>query len=393
MGENNSQIINFHFLNIIKNSIRNYKFILLFTLAVTIFAYIITYIIPHKYECQATLLPPEEAGPSNLAEFLKSFSNLPTVFGGTSRTKIQLYYEMLKSKELARYIAAKPEIKNFSLFKNLDSTKLVKTIYKSIDIELRQSGLFIISATTSTGFFPSAQKKKEAAIASAQIAKLAIQSLDSLVRTRISTRSKRKVVLIEKLLAEKRHQLDSIEKEIENFQTKNKIIALDEQSKAILSTAINIGSELAKSEIELALYQSEYEPNSPVIQALRDKIQKLREQYNKVQSGGLTGTEAFSIPLEKMPSLLRIYMNLLREQKVLEQVSIFLETQKYSETIQEQTEIPGVDILDSPTIPSKPYSPNRVLITFFTFLFSLVFSVVLVNIREWKLANNKKREA
>jgi capsule polysaccharide export protein KpsE/RkpR len=253
--------------------------------------------------------------------------------------------------------------------------------------------LFIISATTSTGFFPSAQKKKEAAIASAQIAKLAIQSLDSLVRTRISTRSKRKVVLIEKLLAEKRHQLDSIEKEIENFQTKNKIIALDEQSKAILSTAINIGSELAKSEIELALYQSEYEPNSPVIQALRDKIQKLREQYNKVQSGGLTGTEAFSIPLEKMPSLLRIYMNLLREQKVLEQVSIFLETQKYSETIQEQTEIPGVDILDSPTIPSKPYSPNRVLITFFTFLFSLVFSVVLVNIREWKLANNKKREA
>ncbi len=392
MTEENNQKINFYFLKIVKSTFKHYKFILIFSFIFTIFVYLLTYFLPHKFECQATLLPPEEAAPGSLSEFLRSFSNLPTTFGGSPRTKIQLYYEMLKSHEIARYISAKPEIKNFAIFRGFDSTKLIKTIYKSLNIDLKQSGLFIISANTSTGFFPTVKEKQEAAKASAAIVKLAIQSLDTLVRTRISTRSKRKITLIDNLLAQKKPQLDSIEKEIEAFQSKNKIISLDEQSRAILSTAINIGSELAKSEIELSLYQTEYEPTSPVIQALKEKIQKLREQYSKVQSGGLTGTEAFSIPLENVPNLIRRYMALLREQKVLEQVTIFLETQKYTEAIQEQTEIPGVDVLDTPVIPSKPFSPNRKLFTLFSFLFSFLISVLLVNYKIYRKDKKEKRE-
>lgn len=392
MTEQNNQKINFYFLEIVKSSFKHYKFILLFTISTSIIVYLITYILPHKFECQATLLPPEEAAPGSLSEFLRSFSNLPTTFGGAQRTKIQLYYEMLKSKEIARYISAKPEIKNFTIFRNLDSTKLIRTIYKSLDIDLKQSGLFTISANASTGFFPTAKEKQEAAKASASIVKLAIQSLDTLVRTRISTRSKRKITLIDNLLAQKKPQLDSLEKEIEAFQSKNKIISLDEQSRAILSTAINIGSELAKSEIELSLYQTEYETTSPVIQAIKEKIQKLREQYLKVQSGGLTGTDAFSIPLENVPNLIRRYMALLREQKVLEQVTIFLETQKYTEAIQEQTEIPGVDILDTPIIPTKPFSPNRKLLTLFSFLLSFFISVLLVNYKIYRKRKKSKRE-
>ncbi|MFN3307081.1 MAG: hypothetical protein ACK42Z_07840 [Candidatus Kapaibacteriota bacterium] len=378
--------IEFKFLKFLKNALKHYKFIIAFTLISSIIVVGISYLFPHKYESKATLLPPEEIIGGNLTEFLRAFSNLPT-FGSGRATKIQLYYEMLRSNELANLIAARDEIRKFNIFKKYDSTKLQMMIYKALNVDLKQSGLFIITAKVSTGLFPNREEKNEAAFASATIVKLALEALDTLVHTRISTRSKRKRVLIENLLAQKKIELDSIEEALEEFQKKNKIIEIDEQSKAIVSTAINIGSELAKAEIELALYRNEYEPNSPIIKALEDKIQKLRQQYSKVQTGGFTGTEAFTIPLEQVPSLVRQYANLLRKQKILEQVTIFLETQKYTETIQETTEIPGVDVLDNPSIPKSHSSPNRQLLLLFTVVISLSFSVILVSYRYYKQEN------
>ncbi|MEJ5286214.1 MAG: hypothetical protein CH6_2351 [Candidatus Kapaibacterium sp.] len=383
MEEKATQNIEFKFVNAIKTALKHYKFILIFTISTSVLVIGISYFIPHKYESKATLLPPEEVIGGNLTEFLRAFSNLPT-FGSARATKIQLYYEMLKSRELAKFISQKKEIRDFNLFKDLDTLKLQKAIYLSLNVDLKQSGLFVISAVVPTGYFPSKAEKKEAAIASATIVRLALEGLDTLVHTRISSRAKRKRILIEKILAEKKFQLDSIEKAVEDFQRKNKIIGLDEQSKAILSTAINIGSELAKAEIELSLYQTEYEPNSPYIKALKEKVQKLREQYQKVQTGGLVGNETYAIPLEKVPSLIREYANLLREQKILEQVAIFLETQKYTETIQEATEIPGVDVLDYPTIPLSHSSPNRKILLIFTFIFSLIISFGIVIYRGYK---------
>lgn len=95
-------------------------------------------------------------------------------------------------------------------------------------------------------------------------------------------------------------------------------------------------------------------------------------------------TKTYAIPLEKVPSLIREYANLLREQKILEQVAIFLETQKYTETIQEATEIPGVDVLDYPTIPLSHSSPNRKILLIFTFIFSLIISFGIVIYRGYK---------
>ncbi|MGB9770977.1 MAG: Wzz/FepE/Etk N-terminal domain-containing protein [Candidatus Kapaibacteriota bacterium] len=375
--------IELNFLNLVKVAFKHYRFIIFFTILIPIVIVAFSYIIPHKYESKATLLPPEEIIGGNLTDFLRAFSNLPT-FGSARATKIQLYYEMLKSKELAKFIAQKDEIKNFNLFKELDTLKLQRAIYLYLNVDLKQSGLFIISAVVPTGFFPNKAEKKEAALASAAIVKYALEGLDTLVHTRISSRAKRKRILIEKTLAEKKVQLDSIEKAVEDFQRKNKIIGIDEQSRAILSTAINIGSELAKAEIELSLYQTEYEMNSPYIKALREKIQKLREQYQKVQSGGLVGNETYAIPLEKVPTLLREYANLVREQKILEQVTIFLETQKYTETIQEATEIPGVDVLDTPSVPLSHSSPNRSILLIFSTIISFLSSVAIVTYRAYR---------
>ncbi|MCX7880720.1 MAG: hypothetical protein N2517_08670 [Ignavibacteria bacterium] len=381
--EEKQQTFDFFFVKVLKLIVKHYKFVLGFIIISLVFVLLISFLIPHRYEVKATLLPPEEIIGGGLREFLQSFSNVP-LFGSTRASKIQLYYEMLKSRELAKTISKHPEFQKFSIFSGLDSSKLVKLIYKSINVDLKQSGLFVITGSVWTGFFPSSSQKKEAAKAVASLVQLSLESLDTLVHSRISSRAKRKRVLIENLLKQKKDELTKIELELENFSKANRIIGFESQSQAILTSAIQIGSELSKAEIEYQILSTEYEPNSPIIRTLKEKINKLREQYQKVQSGGLTGTEAFALPLEKLPSLARQYASLVREQKILEQVNIFLETLRYQETIQEETEIPAVDVLDVPTVPTSQVFPNRPLLMLFTLLFSSIIAVSIVVIKYYK---------
>lgn len=383
MVENSGKTYNFQFVALLQIFKKERKFILLFNLAVLVLLFVVSYFIPHKYTSFATLLPTEESGSSGLSSFLQNFTNISFI-GSRTSTKVQMYYEMLRSNELIAYTSQNPAVAKLPLLKGLDSTEIANLIYKGLDVNLRQSGLIEINFSLSTSFFPGKPQKTEVAKTSAIILKVVLETLDSLVRSRVSTRSHRKRVLIEELLADRKKQLDSIENALETFREKNKILAFDEQSQAILGSAIEIGAELARAEVDLQLALTEYEPNAPIVKSLQEKVQKLRNQYERVQSGGLTGKETFSIPLTKVPALVREYTSLVRKQKILEQVNLFLETQHSQETIQEQTEIPSVDVLDNPRIPEYQSFPNRPLMLLIAFILSFVFSVAFVIVRSIK---------
>ncbi len=377
MVEKSGTIFNFYFINLLKTLNKRKSFLILFNLIVLILIFALSYFVPHKYESFATLLPSEESGTTGLANFLQSFSNISFI-GGKTSSKIQIYYEMLRSNELVVYTAQNPTIRKLTLLKGLDSNKVADLIRNGINVNLKQSGLIEVYFSFSTSFFPGKSQKTEVANTSSIILRTILETLDLLVRTRISTRSHRKRILIEQLLAEKKKQLDSIENALEIFREKNKVLSLDEQSHAILGSAIEVGSELAKAELELQLALTEYESNAPIVSSLKEKVQKLQSQYERIQAGGLTGKETFSIPLAKVPSLIRDYSSLIRSQKILEQVNVFLETQRYQEAIQEQTEIPSVDILDNPRTPQYQSFPNRPFILIITFVLSSIASILYV---------------
>ncbi len=373
--ENNSNTFSLEFRNIINYLLSKKKLLFFINIAAIVLFLIVSYIIPHKYTSTSTLLPSEEVGGSSLATFLQSFSNLE-LLGGKQSSKVQIYFEILRSNEIIWNTVHRGSIKDLEPLRGLDTLQLARLIDKGLKVSLRQTGLIEVSFSYSTPFFPGRKSKEAAAYTSAVMLKEILSALDSLARSRISTRSKRKRILIESLLAQKKIELDSIEQVLEDFRKKHKILALDEQSQAMLRTAIEIGSELARAEIELQLANAEFESNAPIIHTLKEKVQQLRSQYERVQSGGLTGTETFTIPLPQLPSLIREYTNLVRRQKILEQVNIFLETQMYQAAIQEQTEIPSVDVLDLPRVPLKQSSPSRPLFLLIGFLISLTFSVV-----------------
>lgn len=353
------------------------KTFILIVSAITILVGIYSFISPEQYESTATIIPPDDAGTvGGLTSFLQSLSGGISIGGVTQPSRIQLFQEYLKSREVAKTIVDTLKLRNHPWFKVPNEELLYWNISQLLKVEIKRSGLIIITTRIETPYFSSDKDREEAKRLSADITNAAIASLDLLNQRKTGSKAKRKRQFIERMLIEKRAVLDSIDNELEKFRQKNKVIEIDEQSKVILGSAITIGTELAKAEIELSLKQQEYEPNSPMLKPYREKLENLRKQYLKIQRGGISSNDDFSIPLTEVPALIREYTNLMRDQKILESVNMYLETQKYQEAIQEQSDVPTVEPLDKAHPPLLRVAPNRKIMILMAFLVSSIFTVI-----------------
>ena len=357
------------------------KFLLYFIGIFTGIAFLYSLICPREFEAYTSLMPPEKSSSPGISSMLSSFSGGGFSFSNLDQsTKTVLYSEMIKSRQVASFIAEKLNLKEHRLFKSLNRDKMLYEILALLNVSNNRSGIIYIAVSLKTSFFANEKEKRETAKLAADIANYAYIALDSINRNISSAKATQKKGFIEKVLKEKQFELDSVDKALENFQSQNKVLALDKQTQAIVTNAITIGSELAKAEIELNLMLQEYEPNSPAARIQKEKVANLRSQYNRIQSGGLTTSDEFSIPLQSIPNIIREYTNLLRQQKILEQVNIYLETQKYQEAIQAQSDVSIIEQLDIAEPAIEPASPRISISTILGFFLSIfiAFDIVML---------------
>ncbi len=361
------------------------KFIILFISISVILTGAYSLIVPQQFSATATILPPEEnQGGGGLSSFLQSISGGISLGGLAKGTKIELYLEMLQSRSVAKYIVKKCKLEQYKDFQFENKDILYDVVANLLDVEANRSGLMIVNATISTPYFPNQKDKIIAAKLSASIANAAVGGLDLINRNNKNYKAQKKKDFISGVLSQNLKKLDSIDAEIEKFQKANKILALDEQTQAILDNAVNIGTELSKAEVQLGIANQEYKSKSPRLKAYQQKFENLKNQYRRVQLGGLTSTDKFSIPLTNIPKLIRVYTNLLRDQKILTQVILYLQTQKFQEALQAESNIPTVQALDRAYSPYKRSSPSRVLMVVLGFFLSSFIAISFVIIRAFR---------
>ncbi len=366
----------------------NRKFTLLVTASVIIFTLILSFIVPYEYEATATVLPPEETGGSaGLSSFLQSLSGGLSVPGLSHGNKLELLADITKSREVAKYISQKLNLKSTSLFKGSDEEQILKAIDNILDVRVNRNGLIVVNSVVGTPYFSSSKSREDAAKLSAEIANAAVEGLDFINRRKNVSKARKKRLFIERVLMDNKLKLDSVDNALESFQMKNKVLAIDEQTKAILENAVNVGTELSKSEVELNLLMQDYDINSPKVKAYKKKVQGLQQQYNRTQHGGLVPNDNISIPLMNVPTLVKEYTNLVRDQKIMAQVILYLETQKYQEAIQEESDIATVEPLDKAEPPYDRLSPDRKFMLIMGLIFGLFGSVVYLLIKGFYKGN------
>jgi uncharacterized protein involved in exopolysaccharide biosynthesis len=366
----------FTILNLLKIFWFSKKFSFSFIIICIFLSFAYTFYVPYEYQSSAKIIPPDEGGGSGLASFLTSFTGGMNLPGMGQTNKMLIYYEILKSREIGKYITEKGNLVNHRFYQHLDSNEIYEAVSNSLEIKVSRAGSLQIISTCNTPNLPDKADKLEAARLSAFIANSSMDGLDVISRRISTSKAHRKKIYLERVLEEKKNELTKLDSIKEKFMSENKLLALDQQSQLIIANAASIGTEIAKTEIELKLKKIDYDDSSPIIKSLQNKLDDLRNQYARSQSGGIT-SDNFSVSLKQVPKLAREYTNIIRDQKILEQVNLYLETQKYQESIQEVSDVSNVEILERAIVPKHKTSPSKFLIMLMGFAFS-IFALTMI---------------
>lgn len=345
-------------------------------LCVVVVAY--SFCMPQKYTSTATIMPPDgKSGEGGLSSLL---AGAPIAIGiGANENKASLVFiEILKSRTLRQLVIDSLGLDRYPMFAGRSDEAILNTLEDAVVLEVNKTGTVSIEVTSKTAWFPWGDDGPAAAKLASMIANTYRTTLDRLNREKTVTMARRTRTYVERVLAANKHTLDSLQDVMQRFQQDNGVLAMDSQVEAMAQNAGNLGAELAKAEIELALVQREFQPSAPQVGLLERKTGALREQYERLQNGGLVARDGFALPIDSIPSLTRTWLNLTRDLKIREQINVFLESQRMQEMIQEAKDTPTVIALDVAPVPTIRTSPSRLLMVILTILMSTLIYLGIV---------------
>lgn len=334
-----------------------------------------TFIMPYTYMANSSIMPPEKTSGGSLNSFLQNVSGMIDLSGGgqvDSRSK--LMKSILASRSVANKIYDKLELKDNILFKEYEKQDVIGYIPTLFEVEVEKSGIIVLSGLVPTGYLPNDEEKKAAAELSYKLTNIAIDALNEVLIEKNSSTAKNSRMYVENEIRKYKVQLDSVSSELEAFQSKNKVLALEEQTTAIVSQVIELNSLLTETKTKLNLAKIQYSEDSPQITALQSQVDFLQRQSNELQAGN---DDEFSISLNRVPNLTRNYLELFRDKTILMNVLTYLETQKHQEAIQEEKDIPVVQVLDTAIKPKNKFSPSRGKILFISLFVSTVIVLLI----------------
>ena len=365
------------YLNHIKKS---KKKIIAIISTVSIITMLYSFIMPYTYDSYSTIMPPSSSSSGGgLSSFLQNMSGGGgLVLGGLGKSNSSLVYvDILKSFQNIEYIVDQLRLDTVPYFESPNKQELIYNLQKAFLITVEKSGVINISVELKTPFLPSEKDKYEVSNYTAQIINLSTQGLDIIMRNFTNSKAKDSRIYIQSEIIKYRKELDVISIELENFQTENKVLSLEDQTKAIVDQAITVQTELLTVGLELNLAKIMYSEGANEINTLMKQYQYLKTKSLDIQRGADKDNE-FAIPLNNVPRLIRIYTDLYRDKKILEKVILYLETQKHQEAIQEKKDVPLVEVLDTAHKPEKRSSPQRKLMLILSIILSSILSIFYI---------------
>lgn len=350
---------------------------------------ILIFVYPVTYTSTVTVLPPEKNNEMTGLSSLISSQDFPGLLSaGNGSANSQLYQQILESRTASVYVVEKL---NLTKYFNTGNIYIAASKLEShIGVEVTKEGIIKLTSNLSTPFFPIFANKDSVRDLTARISNSFIEGLDKINREKLSSKAKKARVYIEGQIQKTKVTLDSVENLLMDFQKSNKTVSLPEQVNAAIDAAAKLKAEIMKTEVELGLLEPNLREDNKALLALKNKLNNLQEQYNKMEMG----SKDYLVAFKEVPELGKQLTNLLREVKIQNEVYTMLQQQYYKEKIQENKDLPTVEILDEAIPPLKASSPRIVFATVMggIFIFLCASLIFVVKNRQIYLTRNKKEE-
>jgi len=365
----------------------NWKRILKITIlaAIVIFFYL-WLISPVTYNAPVTVLPPPEGDQiSGLGSILSGSGVGDFLTGKFAPGNSQLFIQILKSRTAAEYVVRK---NNLIEFYDVESEyEAIRKLQNDLSMDLSKEGVITLSVNVSTGFIPKIFSDVDSIKnLSASISNSYVGALDNINREKVSYKAKRAREYIEEQLLQTKIELDSAEMKLMEFQKENKAISLPEQLTSVIQGAAKLKAEMVNTEIEIALLEPNSRPDNKNLLALKKRLNQLKSEYDKFDIDSDDYLLAFSNVPELGMQLSKLYRNV----KIKNEVYLLLQQQYYKEKIQENRDVPTIDVLDEAIPPKKQLSPRLGYTTALGSVFVLLIVSLFFIIKEKKISIFKK---
>lgn len=342
------------------------KFIFWNFIFVTVFAAVISFVLPKYYKSSALLLPPQEQ--KQAFGFSDVLASIPVtrLQLGTRGSPVDLAIGILKSETVAISI-----IDQFNLVKeySVGNRDQARAILKGqTDISLSKEGLIEIEV------------QDREPLRSAALANTYIALLDSIKQSINHYKAKQRADFIEQQIHENEAALVQAENDLKEFQLQNKAVSPYQQQRVAISVSAELELDLMKKEKQLKGYKSKsFSDSHPLVRELLNTIRFSEELLHDMRFGSSEkGRESLFVPLQEAPDLTLQYAKLGRRVEILGMLEQLLRQHYEESRIEQGNTTSTITILDRARPPQQKFRPKRKLIVLVAGAGSLFFSIVTI---------------
>lgn len=348
------------------------------TLALTILAIAVSFILPHRYTATAQLLPPSDEGDIfGLTSLLGggaggSLSKLRSGLMGAS-TGSDLMIGILSSRTIMQRVAEQCSIATYYRIRKPSPERVVKQLGGMTKLAAADNGIVRISVEA---------KSRELA---ARAANSYVAELDSFLRYSNISRGHNMRVFIEKRLGQLDSSLVAAGESLRVFQQANKVASVEDETKAAIDAYAKMKSELSLLEAEYEAARSGARDDNPYVDNLRREVAASREELRKLERGGGAGGfgVGFGVSFEHLPAVAARFARKYLDFKIQQEAYAALNEQYEYARVLEARDAPTLTVLDYAVPPERRSFPRRLVIVLVIFLFSLAAGVAFAFVAEY----------
>jgi len=357
------------------------NFIFLNVFVITLFAIILSLIIPKTYRASAVLMPPlMQAGMGVFTPLIDS--PLGGLFSQDTDETLSMI-AILKSRTVLTSVIEEFNLIELYEVENIDIA--IQSLKDHVLTDIDDEGTIRVSVDILTKWFhPDYQEEKAKQLCS-DIANYFIKQLDIVNKNLQTEEASFQRKFIEIRYKDNIQELKSAEEKLKQFQEINNMISLPEQTHAAIEAASKIKGHILANEVRLEVLKKAYNSGHPDIDQLINEIAALTEQLYWMEYGKEiehTNIKNIFPAFSRMPELETQLRQLMREVEIQNTLFTFL-TQQYEEAkINEAKDTPTIQILDIAVKPNVKYKPFRGLIVIGAGMFGLIFGCFISFVRE-----------
>lgn len=327
---------------------KHWRMVLVTPFVVAIIAALYSLTIPNQFKSKATIfVHAKGGGMSSLLSSLPMAGLLGGVGGGGGAEYLMAY---LKSDDMSVRIitqfgiATHPVLMGNKAPGDIKRDDLIKLIGTIVNVSKDKDGMITISAETTSASLSS---------------DLTAAYLDNLNQYAKGPATKKRL-FIEAQLAKVSKELEEAETKFKEFQDKNRLVAIDEQAKAVVESLVRLESSKVESDVALKMQESLLKSMGNLPELVRIEGQKVSEEARQKALDKAIGD--VEKKLGGIPELALLYTRLMRELKVKEKVFATLTEQHEMAKISEAEEGSQFEVIDRPYPAERKSKPARSLI-------------------------------